>query len=133
MDRTLEKKKIRTFGIGLAIIIFVAALHPLRRGHYIVALWLYIICATLICLSLFFPLVLKPVNKLFMAIAHCLGWVNTRILLSVLFFLILTPIALIYRLIAINSLDRKIKKNESTYWEHREKCSANVTIYERQF
>jgi hypothetical protein len=50
-------------------------------------------------------------------IALVLGWINTRILLAIVFYLFLFPIALLYRLSARNPL--RLRNNDSTYFDTR--------------
>jgi len=79
------------------------------------------------------PMVLKPVYVAWMRLAFVLGWVNTRLLLCVLFYLVFTPIGLALRLFGKDLLDRKLDKNAETYWHRREKRHLKLEEYERQF
>lgn len=56
----------------------------------------------------FAPMLLAPVYVVWMKLAFLLGWVNSRILLCVIFFLIITPIALIARIFNRDALDRRL-------------------------
>jgi Saxitoxin biosynthesis operon protein SxtJ len=51
--------------------------------------------------------------------SHFIGTVNTKIILTLIFFLILTPIAFLYRLFYGDSLNIRHKTNDST-WHHRD-------------
>ena len=61
--------------------------------------------------SLFFPFFGNWTVFLWTKLATMLGWINSRILLSVIFFILLFPIALLYRLFNKNHLDLKNKKD----------------------
>jgi multisubunit Na+/H+ antiporter MnhG subunit len=62
------------------------------------------------------PIVVKPVFILFLYIAHVLGWVMTRVILSVLFYLVITPIGLILKLFGKKFLDMKFFREKESYW-----------------
>ncbi len=53
--------------------------------------------------------------KFWMALGKILGFINTRILLSFIFFFIFSPIALIKRIFGRDSMDRKWEKNQISY------------------
>lgn len=75
----------------------------------------------------------KFLYKGWMVFAHALGWVNTRILLVLFFFLIITPVALFMRMIGKDSLSRRIEPELETYWNDREGRPFDRSSYERQF
>ncbi|MFT5266081.1 MAG: hypothetical protein ACI8YQ_004841 [Polaribacter sp.] len=69
-------------------------------------------------LSLFSSFALAKITWLWFKLAEGLGYVNSRILLSVVFFLILVPIALLARLVSGNKLKlKKNEKGEGSYFE----------------
>lgn len=72
---------------------------------------------------------LKPVYDLWMKFAAVLAWVNTRIILIVMFYLVFTPIGLIMRIFGMDVLGLKIERNKESYWLKKDK----KTSYERQF
>lgn len=74
---------------------------------------------------------IKPVYIVWMRFAFILGWINTRIILVILFYLIFTPVGLFMRLFRIDLLERKNK--EGTYWKKKEKVEFNPLNYERRF
>lgn len=79
------------------------------------------------------PILLKPVYIFWMKLAHALGWINTRLILTALFYLVFTPIALIIRLMRKDLLDVKIEKNRESYWRKKEIIDIAKDNYERQF
>lgn len=68
-----------------------------------------------------------------MRFALVLSWVNTRLILLIIFYLIFTPIGLAMRLFGIDLLERKSDKNKKSYWKKKEKKSFSRLDYERQF
>jgi hypothetical protein len=68
-----------------------------------------------------------------MKFAFLLGWLNTRLLLGVFFYLILTPIGLLLRLTGRDLLDRKIDPAARTYWSKREVVPFDPERCERMY
>ena len=79
------------------------------------------------------PAFLKPIHKIWMGFALILGSIMTRVILSVLFYLVITPISLISRLSGKDFLDLKIDKSIVSYWIQREKIIFEKANYEKQF
>ena len=78
------------------------------------------------------PTLLKPVQKVWMTLALCMGFVMTRVILFVLFFLFLTPIAVIARLSGKKFLDLAFRETKESYWTlHRQRVDKSE--YENQF
>lgn len=76
--------------------------------------WRYVLSAGIILvLSLVIPIVFYPLAKLWFALGVLLSMVSTKILLTVLFFLILTPMALFRKWIGKDSLMLKRYKKET--------------------
>ncbi len=77
------------------------------------------------------PAALKPAQKAWMTLALLMGWVMTRVLLGLLYFLIVTPIGLIVRLGGKKFLDLDFKAKKCSYWQPRQ--SRPKESYENQF
>lgn len=65
--------------------------------------------------GLVFPMGLYFPYKLWMLIGETLGWINTRIILSFIFFFLFTPIGIIKKIFGTDSLKRKLEPNAKTY------------------
>ena len=61
------------------------------------------------------PAALRPVYTTWMKIGHGIGWVNTRIILGVLFYVIVLPMGLIMRLFGKDPMARKRDESASSY------------------
>jgi hypothetical protein len=79
------------------------------------------------------PTIFKPVYWVWMAFAAILGWVMTRVILSVVFFFVLTPIGLISRMFGKQFLELRWDSSQDTYWVYRLANKNDVKSYERQF
>jgi len=131
-DYNLDTKNLRKFGITMGIAFAVITFFILFRHKQG-------IFATLNVSILFFIFafimtnLLKPVYILWMKLAFILGWINTRLILIIAFYLVLTPMSIIIRLLGKDLLDRKINKNMGSYWHNKEVKAFNPLDYERQF
>ena len=118
-DKT-EIKQIRTFGIGCAVLFAIFGTISVLRHGWEGFPWQYIVSVAALSVSLLFPILLWPVYKIALLVAHALGWFNTRLFLSIIFYLIFTPIALVFRLFGKDPLARKFENENSSYWIARE-------------
>jgi len=76
---------------------------------------------------------LKLLYALWMKFALVLSWINTRLILILLFYLVFTPLGLILKFLRKDLLDRKINKAEKSYWRVKEKNKLGLASYEKQF
>jgi hypothetical protein len=76
--------------------------------------------------------VLGPVEKAWMRFAEVLGRINTRIILTVLYCLVMTPVGLLRRWLA-DPLDRKMRDGSSTVWVSRPRAPVDPERYRQQF
>lgn len=83
--------------------------------------------------SLLFPLWLRPVYAAWMRLARVLGWVNTHLLLALLFYTLFTLVGLVLRLLRRDPLARRWDVGAQTYWSARQTPLLPRDHYERQF
>jgi len=77
---------------------------------------------------------LKSIYKVWMKLTIPLGWVMTRAILSILFFLVITPIGLVRRIFGKNPLDLKFNREDTnSYWIPKRKVDFEKKDYENQF
>ncbi len=86
----------------------------------------------LLVLGAFLPLLLRPVFVLWMSFALILGFIMTRFLLGLIFFLIFSPIGLVFRLIKKDHLDEAIDPDASSYWRIRDSKPYEPGMSEKQ-
>jgi hypothetical protein len=127
-----SKKDLRKFGltIGIAFVLLALLLFITKKSSfpYFGSLGLL-----LILIGLAAPVILKPLNKIWMSLAIVLGWIMTRVILIILFYLAVTPIGLLVKLFRKDFLDMKIDKNKDSYWQKRERKKFDPLDFERQF
>lgn len=76
--------------------------------------------------------VFKKIYRAWMKFAHALGWVNTRIILTLVYILMITPLSFIFKLLGKDPMNRKLGGQDS-YWIKRESKAFDRDHYRRQF
>lgn len=114
---TLDKKGLRKFGIttGAIIVVLFALFFPWVFDMTSMPMWPWIMAGLLWVPALLMPATLNPVYKTWMKIGHGIGWVNTRIILGVLFYVLVLPMGLIMRLFGKDPMARKLDASVSSY------------------
>ena len=126
------KSDLRKFGITIGLFLMILAGFLLWRGRESFGIFL-ISGLVLLVLGLIIPVVLKPVYWIWMVLAVILGWIMTRVILTLLFYVVLTPIGVFGRLSGSRFLDLNWDKSENTYWNYRATKQQDNEDYERQF
>jgi multisubunit Na+/H+ antiporter MnhG subunit len=127
------KKELREFGITIGIILIILGALVLWRGRRAISPRLFITGALFIILGLTLPGVLKPLQKLWMGFSITIGFFVSRVILFVLFYVVLTPMGLLARLLGKDILDQKIDKSRKSYWQDREDAAKTKESYENQY
>ena len=127
MKEIISKKQLREFGllIGFGFPILIGWLLPLLFGHEF-RIWTIWIGVPGLILGLTSPRLLHYPYKIWMELGHALGWVNSHIILGLVFIFILQPIAYIMRLAGYDPLRRR-RKGEKTYRESRKNHQTDLT------
>ena len=125
------KRELRKFGITMGVVLMVLGGFSWWRGK---DFYFLIVSTAFIFLGLVTPFVLKPVNKLWMSLAILMSWFMTRVILSALFYLGLTPMGFLARLFGKDFLEVKFDKSTSkSYWILKDKRKSERNNQENQF
>jgi hypothetical protein len=117
-----QRRQLVTFGVTMAVAIAVLALLRVwRRGFDEIAIAAFVVVALFAISTLAAPKTLAPVYRVWMRFAEVLGWINTRVLLILIFYLVVTPIGLMMRIFRRSPLD-------DGYWKDVPRSS-----FEKQF
>lgn len=98
--QTLSQAGLRHFGLltgGIFAVLF-GLLFP-WLGERSTPVWPWILMGAFWILALLLPHVLQPVYAVWMKVGHVLGWINTRILLGVVYYLLIVPLGLLMRIL----------------------------------
>ena len=104
----------RSFGIVFFIVFLLIALYPLTYGGEI-RIWSLIISIIFLTLGLLNSKILAPLNKIWFKFGILLGKIVSPLIMGIIFFLVVTPIGFIMRLLGKDVLNLKYNKNKS-YW-----------------
>ena len=126
-----EKSDLKKFGITIGILLMIIAGILFWKEKESFQIFLTI-GAVLCVFSVVIPVILKPIYWIWMIFATILGWIMTRVILSILFYVIITPIGLISRLFGKQFLELKWNEKNSTYWNYRSD-KLDKRSYEKQF
>jgi multisubunit Na+/H+ antiporter MnhG subunit len=110
----------RKFGLFLAALFLLVGLFPLWRGGE-ARWWAALIGGALGLVSLAFPIAIQPLFKVSLKLGGVLGWINTRILLGAMFYLVVTPVGLALRIARGRNPGWAKRADQSSYWHAREK------------
>ena len=131
MAKQANRAELRNFGLIVGGIFGAIGLWPaLIRGED-TRTWCLALAILFIVPAVVAPTVLWPAHRLWMALGAVLGWINTRIVLGLVFFVVITPIGLVLRLTGRDPMQRAFDPNATTYRVRR--ASRPGTHLLRQF
>ena len=131
--KEITKKDLRQFGVGLGVILVILGTIHFFKHNDKTSYVLWGISIFPLISGIFIPNIIRPVYKVFLKVAHAIGWFNTRVILIVLYYLLLTPIGLIMKLFGKDLLNIRIDKKQKSYWIKRQTVRATRETLERQF
>ncbi|MBD3348884.1 MAG: hypothetical protein GF400_06770 [Candidatus Eisenbacteria bacterium] len=125
-------RDLRRFGLTMAAATAVLGALLIWKGRG-GAQWLFWIAGAFLVLGLVVPIALRPVQKAWMAFAISLGWVMTRVILVIVFYVGITPIALIAKLVGKRFLDLGFEPERESYWVDYPRPERDKERYLSQF
>ena len=114
----------RSFGIVFFIVFLIISLWPLFSANE-VRIWSLIISIIFLILGLINSRILAPLNKLWFKFGIFLGNIISPIVMGIIYFVVVTPIALVLKLLNKDVLTLKKTKN-SSYWINKEKYNSSM-------
>ena len=113
----LDNAGLRKFGLttGAIVVVLFALFFPWVFDMERMPLWPWILAGVLWVPALLMPAILSPVYTTWMKIGHGLGWVNSRIILGILFYVLILPMGLVMRLFGGDPMARKKDASASSY------------------
>ena len=115
MDQPAGKKELRNFGLLVGAVFSIMGLWPVFAQEEPMRFWALGLGAVLVLLGGVVPSSLAWLYKSWMWIGHVLGWINTRILLSLVFYGLITPMGLLFRLLGKDVMRQAITQDGPTY------------------
>lgn len=111
----IDKQQLRSFGLLVGGVFAGVGLWPLVIHAAAPRWWAMIAAALLIVPALCFPQRLSWLHRKWMAAGHVLGAINTRILLGLIFYLVVTPIGLFRRLLGKDPMGIRLSGHLESY------------------
>ena len=105
----------KSFGIVFFILFLLVSLYPLTINESI-RYWSLIISVIFLTLGLLNSNLLTPLNKIWIKFGILLGKLISPFIMVLIFFLVVTPIGLIMKIIKKDLLNLKVRKDKETYW-----------------
>ena len=104
----------RSFGIVFFIVFILIAFYPLiNQGE--IRIWSVLISLLFLILGIINSKILTPLNKVWFKFGIFLGKIISPVVMGIIFFLVVTPIAFLMRMLKKDLLNLKFNKN-SSYW-----------------
>jgi Saxitoxin biosynthesis operon protein SxtJ len=128
----VSDSQARKTALVVAAVFFGIALWNIYRGRMIQVAVFGGLAAVLTLIGLFVPVAARGFHRFWMGIAGVLGYVNSRILLSLLYYGLFTPVGLVRRLIGHDPMKRRGSVQPS-YWVTREHTRQSKNQFERLF
>ncbi len=126
MKEIISKKQLREFGIliGFGFPLFIGWLIPAFGGHGFRS-WTIFVGLLVFVIGISSPSLLYYPYRSWISLGNVLGWVNSKIILGLVFIIVLQPIALVMRVVGYDPL-RTRRKRESTYREIRKEHQTDL-------
>ena len=115
MKDEITNKQLRSFGFTVGGIFAFIALWPLIVRGEDPRWWAMVVAGCLLVPAVVFPKSLTWVYKGWMALGHVLGWINTRIILGLVFYFVVTPIGIIRRLLGKDPMGKRLRPDLESY------------------
>ncbi len=126
-----DKSELKKFGITIGGVLLIVSIllyiyeKPLASYFFGAGFGFQIIAQV-------FPIILLPLQKIWMTFAVLMGFVMTRVILSILFYLVITPISFVSKIFQKDFLNLKIEKDKKSYWNLRNE-NYDKSSTEKQF
>ncbi|WNM58985.1 SxtJ family membrane protein [Candidatus Nitrospira allomarina] len=108
-------KDLRSFGLLMGGVFLIVAVWPLVIHGESIRVWASLFAGAFGAMGLIFPKGLKPMHRVWMKIGEKLGWINSRIILSLLFFGMFTPMAFVMGLLGKRPLQLGYDPKANSY------------------
>lgn len=125
-------RQLREFAAVGALVCSALAVWHVWSGNLVLAGVLSAVLLSTIAAGIFRPRWLAPVFTAAMIVAFPIAWTVSLLVLAAVFYGLLTPVGLLFRLIGRNTLDRHSDPKQDSYWQEKP-AAENPRRYLRQF
>jgi hypothetical protein len=128
-----SSSELRRFGLTVGGMFLLLGTLSWWRGHVRPPIVMWTVGVLLVVPGLVVPAILGPVQRAWMRGGAMLGEVNSRILLTVFFYLVVAPFGFVLRTFVRDPLDRSMRGGEPSNWIKRQPAPLDRARYEQQF
>ena len=114
-----NKSSVKSFGILFAIVFLIIATWPLLNSEEI-RIWSLVVSVIFLILGLIKSKILNPLNNFWIKLGELLGKIIAPIVMLFIFFVIITPMSFLVKIMRKDLLNVKFDKNKSSYWIKRD-------------
>ncbi len=114
-----NKSSVKSFGILFAIVFLIIATWPLLNSEEI-RIWSLFVSVIFLILGLIKSKILNPLNNFWIKLGELLGKIIAPIVMLFIFFVIITPMSFLVKIMRKDLLNVKFDKNKSSYWIERD-------------
>lgn len=132
LKKATTRKVLRSFGFTIGGLLLAIAAFLYWREHA-AAIYFAVSGGLLALAGLVIPMQLKQLYWGWMSIALVIGFFMTRIILSIFYYLVFTPAAMIAKILGKDLIDAAIDKNATSYWRKRPSGKYDATSTENQY
>ena len=126
-DRDLRKFGLVVGGVFALIGLLFLWRHPGRAPYFLIP------GGALMLLGAALPRTLRWIYIAWMSIAFVLGFVMAHVILTLFYYLVITPVGLLAKIAGRDFLSLKLDRAAKSYWLPREQKARKPEDYERQF
>jgi hypothetical protein len=122
----LDSKGLRSFGIttGAIIAVLFGLFFPWVLNHNL-PVWPWALCGILVVWGLIAPVSLRPIYRTWMRFGLLMSRITTPLILSVVFFIVITPVSLFFTLLGKDAMARKFDSDTQSYRVKSRKAPKN--------
>ena len=115
MQNDVTSKQLRSFGLTVGGIFALIGIWPAIVHRTGVRWWALIVAGSLMLPALIFPKSLFWFHKAWMTVGHVMGWINTGIILGVVFYVVVTPLGIFRRWLGKDPMGRQLRPELDSY------------------
>jgi hypothetical protein len=128
----VESSSDRAFGVVFAVVFALVGLYPLLGGDP-VRWWAMAAAAAFAALAMAAPRALAPLNRVWMRVGAVLHAIVSPIVLAVMFYLLVAPIGLLWRVLGKDPLRLRFEPRAASYWIERRPPGPEPETFTNQF
>jgi hypothetical protein len=125
----LSVKNLRKFALTVGPIFLLIAAWCVWKHHLTTTVVLACVGLALVIAGGVLPQSLRGVYQVWMGFSFAVGWVVSRVIITIMFYLAVTPVGLLARAVGKDFLDINMRRRHDSYWVKKD--SGKTVNYER--